>query len=316
MNKLGGVLVTLIWVSAAATASQPIAQVQLPCESRYQVLASTGTMLAVPCKDRSYHLLRIPEGTEIAVFPAARGRNNFVFSRDGQWLATGFEDGTVEVTSTRDSTVSKRWQASSHRIDILYFLPDNKTLFVGPMDSPGTIWELNNVPTLQATLPVEFGGISSCVASPDGKLFVAAGGDTVLRWYDTTSWQKIRENRGFLLETFALEFTPSGKQLLAGGADSRMTIFDAGTGKQLRQTAPEAGAFITGLDLLGAGERVLAVYVDDAGEKPPHALVWDLASDNSTALKTDSQPTCGAVVNGRLQVCSLDGRKLTISEVE
>ena len=39
-----------------------------------------------------------------------------------------------------------------------------------------------------------------------------------------------RENRDFLLETFVLAFTADGKQLLAGGADARITFFDTSTG--------------------------------------------------------------------------------------
>jgi hypothetical protein len=52
---------------------------------------------------------------------------------------------------------------------------DGTSLFVGPVDSPGQVWELTDTPTLRATLPVDFGGINVCAVSPDGKLLVAAG---------------------------------------------------------------------------------------------------------------------------------------------
>ena len=172
----------------------------------------------------------------------------------------------------RRAAAPKEWKADSHRIDLLYFLPDSKTLFVGPVDSPGTVWDVSGTPTLRATLPVAFGGIAVCAASPDGKQVVVAGDDTVIRWYDTATWQKTREYSGFLLETFAMAFTPDGKQLLAGGADARLTIFDAASGKVLRQFGPEDGASVIDIKLLDKGERAATLYMDDAGAKPPHAL--------------------------------------------
>lgn len=300
----------------AAIASQTIAKVQLPCESPFQVLSPAGTQVAVQCKDNSLHVVNIPEGTQQSVFPAERGANTFVYSRDGHWLAVGFEDGTVEVAPSRGVAPSKHWKADSHRIDTLYFFPDAKTLFVGPVDSPGQIWELTGTPTLRSTLPVDFGGMNACAVSPDGKLLVAAGDDTVVRWYDTATWQRTREYRGFLLETFALEFTPDGKHLLAGGADSRITVLDVASGKEVRQLPPEPGSYIVAIEMLGDKERAVTVYLDDAGEKPPNALFWDLATAKSVPLKSISPPTCGAVVGGKLWVCTADGKMLTISQHE
>ena len=186
----------------------------------------------------------------------------------------------------------------------------------GRSDSPGQVWELSHrLHPRRATLPVDFGGISAVAVSPDGKLLVAVGDDTVLRWYDTATWQKTRDYRGFLLETFALHFTTDGKQLLAGGADARLTIFDVASGKQLRQTPSEAGASVAFIDVLGNGQTA-AVYFDDAGEKPPHALLWDLATLTSAPIKADAPPTCGGVIAGKLQVCTVDGKTLTLSQYQ
>lgn len=316
MRQHGLVILLVACASASAVASSTIAQVQLPCESRSQVLSPVGTQAAVRCKDHSVHTVNIPAGTERTIASADRPPSEVSYSPDGRWLAMGFDDGTVEVVSTNDSAPARRWKADSHRIDALYFFPDGKTLFVGPVDSLGQVWLLTDTPTQRASLPVDFGGIPVCAVSPDGKVLVAAGDDTVLRWYDTTTWQKTGENRDFLLETFALKFTPDGKHLLAGGADSRLTVLDAASGKQVRQMAPEPGSYIVDVDLLGPEQRAVVVYADDAGEKPPHALLWDLATEKSTPIKSDSQPTGGGVIHGKLWLCTTQGRTLTISQQE
>jgi WD40 repeat protein len=305
----------LLCVSAMGT-SKPIAKVQLPCESQYQDLSPTGTQLVVHCKDRSVRVVNVPEGTERHVFSPEQHANSFVYSQEGSWLAVGFEDGTVELVPNQGASSSIRWKASARRIDMMYFFPDARTLVVGPVDSPGQVWEIAATPTLRATLPFAFGGLIACAVSPDGKLLVAAGDDTVLRWYDTATWKKTRENSDFLLETFALTFTPDGKRLLAGGADARITVLDAATAKQVRQFPSEPGSSVFSIDFLGDEQSAAAVYFDDAGEKPPHGLLWDIASAKSAALKSDAPLTCGTVVGGKLWVCSADGKTLSMSQYE
>jgi WD40 repeat protein len=229
----------------------------------------------------------------------------------------GFNDGTVRVmTTTDDQRSAKEWKAGTRRIDTLYFFPDSKRLFVGPVDSSGTVWDVAEQPALLATLTVDFGGITTCAVSLDGKLLVVAGDDTVLRWYDTATWNKKAENRDFLLETFALQFTPDGKFLLTGGADSRITLLDAATGKQVRQLAPNPGSYITDIEMMGDKQRVATVYQDDAGSKPPRVLVWNLATQSSVPLSIDANPTCGGVASGKMWLCSTAGNTVTISQYE
>lgn len=317
MRKLTTTAVLLLLcASSAIGASKPIAKVQLPCGSAYQELSPSGTQLAVHCKDGSLRVLDVPEGTEQHVYSADQHPNSFAYSPDGSWHAVGFNDGTVEAAPSRGPAPSKRWKASSRRIDTLYFFPDAKSIVVGPVDSPAQVWSTTDPPTLRATLPFEFGGMNACAISPDGKLLVTAGDDTVIRWYDTGTWQKTREYDGFLLETFALAFTPDGKHVLAGGADSRVSLLDAATAKEVRQLPLEAGSYIVAIDVLGDTHRAATVYLDNAGGKPPHELVWDLPAAKSVAVKSDSPLTCGAVIGGKFWVCSADGKTVTVSQFE
>ena len=147
----------------------------------------------------------------------------------------------------------------------------------------------------------------SVAVSPDGKLLVVAGDDTVLRWYDTTTWQKTREYRGFMLETFALAFTPDGKSVLAGGADSRITVFDVGSGKQVRQLPPEAGSSVGVHRFSGRrGSLGMTQYFDNAGEKPPHAAgVEPHNSEVRAARSPTCRPTCGELVGGKIWTVQL-----------
>jgi WD40 repeat protein len=299
-------------LSAAATTE--VANVALPCDSLYQVLSPDGAQVAVRCKDHSLHVLSVPDGKELRVIPAEPVASTVVYSPDGRWMAIGFHDGDIEVASSKGLAAAKRWQASARSIEALRFFPNARMLVAGPADSDGQVWELAESPKLRATLPSDFGGITDCAVSPDGKVLVVAGGDTILHWYDTVTWRKTHENRDFLLDTFTLTFTPDGKEVLVGGADARITVLDAATAKLVRQLPREAGSSVGALDVFG-DRRTAAIYFDDAGDKPPHELIWRLA-DAKVAARSDTAPSCEAVVGGKLWSCVVDGRALRISQYE
>ena len=273
MRSLVPITLLLSCAISAVAASKPIAKMQLPCPAYYQTPSPDGTQLVVSCRDMSMVVLGVPEGRTLRTILAAQKPNASAYSLDGKWLAIGYGDGSVEVTSTRGAAPAQRWQGGPRRIDLLSFLPD-------------------------------------------GKLLVIAGGDTAVRFYDTATWQKTHENRDFLLESFALQFTPDGKQVLVGGADARITVLDAATAKQVKQLPADGGSYIVGLALLGDQRSAATVYLDDAGHKPPHAVVWDLASGKSSTLGDGVVPTCGEKVAGKLWMCSADGKTLTVSQYD
>ncbi len=317
MRKLIAVAVLGMCGMANARGVKPITRVPLPCESEYQRLSPRATQVAVQCKDHSLHLLNIPQGTEQRVFAADQGVNDyaFVFSPDGRWLAVGFDDGEVEVVQAAGSSPGKRWQADSRRIDTLRFLPDGNSIIVGRLNGPAQVWEISGTPTVLATLQSDFGGLTACDVSPDGKLLVTADGDTVIRWYDTATWQRVREFRGFKLETFGLAFTRDGKQVLAGGADPQITVLDSATAKAVRLLPPDAGV-IYEIDVLNDGRRAVAVYGDAEGVKPPHEVMFSLQAGTATALRTDPPLSCGRVIRDKFWVCSAQGKSLNVYPYE
>jgi WD40 repeat protein len=313
MRSLTLAAFVVLTVSSLFAGEKPVATVQLPCESQYQDLSPAGNQLAVHCKGGGLRLVELPSGTEQRVFPPEHRSNTTVYSHDGNWLAFGFDDGTVEVVPARGSATSKRWKPSARRIDALNFFPDSKSIIIGPVDSPAQVWAIADAPGLRATLPFTFGGMTDSAVSPDGKMVVLAGDDTVLRWYDTSTWKPTRENHDFLLETFAVAFTPDGKQVLAGGADSRISVLDAASAKVVRQTQPEAGAYIVGLLPIEDPPGAAALYFDNAGEKAPHGLWWDLANVKSTPTGNGQVPSCGNKVNGKLWACYTQDKTVTIT---
>lgn len=147
-----------------------------------------------------------------------------------------------------------------------------------------------------ADLQEDFGGLLACDLSPDGKLLVTADGDTAIRFYGTTTWRMVRENRGLLLETFAVAFADDGKRVLIGGPDDHITELDL-SGTELRRLDKETDVIQRILTL--SNQRAIVVYSDAEGRRPPHASFWDLETGKSSPLSIDSPPTGGGVVRRR-----------------
>jgi WD40 repeat protein len=280
------------------------------------VLSPDGKQMVAECADHSRQVLSVPDGKQLFAIPGEKRANTQAYSPDGKWLAVGFHNGEVKVYGSNGSGPANGWQPTARRIDLLYFLPDSKTLVIGPADESAQVWDISGTPQLKATLPFEFGGMNACAASPDGKVLAVAGDDTLLRWYDTATWKKTLEDRSFMLETFALVFTSDGKQLLAGGADGRVTVLDAATAQTVRKLPPDKGNYIVGLEFLESQQRAAALYLDDAGGKPPHGRLWNLASAESVAMTFDGTPSCGRTIKGKLWACAVDGSALKIVEFE
>src|SRR5215472_13992085 len=103
MHALALAALVVFPASSLIAADKPVATLQLPCESRYQDLSPAGNQLAVHCKGGGLRLLEVPSGTEQRAFSPDRPANSIVYSHDGNWLAFGFDDGSVEVLPARGS---------------------------------------------------------------------------------------------------------------------------------------------------------------------------------------------------------------------
>src|SRR5690349_9393495 len=126
MRELITMLALATCGSTVLSAAEQVAKIQLPCESRFQMLSPAGTQIAVHCKDHTLRLVSVPGGKENRVFPAEQGASTSVYSPDGNWLGFGFEGGKVAVSPSMSVGASKALNTGARRVDLLYFLPDSK----------------------------------------------------------------------------------------------------------------------------------------------------------------------------------------------
>jgi WD40 repeat protein len=290
---------------------KPVGTVTLPCESHYQGISPAGDQLYVRCTDRSVQLVKFATGATLRTLPADLRILGAAYSDDGRHIAIARWDGTVELFASPDPAEPTVFKTTT-RPDPCAFSPNSAHILLAPANGPGEIWDLRGVPRQIATLPEEFGGVTACAFSPDGKLLVTAHGDTVIRYWDTGTWHLLHEYRGCKLETFAISFTPDGSHVLLGGAEDHITKLDLDA-SQPQSIEKEAGV-VAEIAFLGASPQAIIRYYDGEGRAPPHASIWSLETGKATPLPSGEHFTGGGVVHGNLWLFAAKGKTLNILE--
>ena len=236
------------------------------------------------------------------------------FSRDGQWLGIGFRDGTVKVVPLAGGA-AREWKVGERRVRWIEFLRDGHSVVAGSLGDPGQIWDFSGTPKVVATLNSDFSSPSALALSPDGSLLATAGGDSVIRIYDTATWKMLHENRSATkLEMFDLDFTPDGKEFLTGGADDHVIVIDSATGEETHKLGGRAGV-IEDVSILGDGAHAAVEYEDvDDLQKPPDWVMWNLQTEKAETMRGMDKYTTHRIVNGKLWLATTNGTTLQIFE--
>lgn len=297
-EMLGGLALALAMPLAAHAASYTLT---LPCDALFHAFPAGGRYAAMLCKDGSVPILALPSGRKVMQLdrPQVAG---FAFSADGRRLAIRRPDGRVSLFAMNGKPI-KTFSAGK-QAGGLRFLDDDH-LVLGR-----TVWDIGTARPVR-TLQTSFSGINALARSPDGTQLVAAGADTVVRFYNSASWKLTHRYTGLTLEPFTLAFTKGGREIALGGGNDRIVLLDAATGEAIRKlprSGPD-GVYIASIAPVGDHGWAAVEYVDFRTNKPVAWRYVDLASGTS-------RPACrGAAamsVSGDTVWCfHIKGRTLT-----
>lgn len=161
-----------------------------------------------------------------------------IFSRDGKWLASGYEDGTVRLW--RGDTLAGVAKISAHKGGVysIAFSPDSQVMATGDEKGNLSLWNVDKRSKI-ADLKGHTGLIREITFSRDGKWMAVAGADGFASLWDARTRKQVQK---FEVDEAAgsVSFNFNSTRLAYTGLnqDNTINIYDITT----RRTSPAFSA--------------------------------------------------------------------------
>ena len=301
-----------------------VARIAVPADVqvRFLMVSPDGRQLTAVCGDRKLRLWSLAPGQGPTLLRTldveGEAVGTLAYSDDGAWLAAGTSQGTVAVFKAETGERVARFATTSHGpggVQSLALAAHGTLVAVGPMNGPAELWDVASVKQ-RATLPAPFGGSNALAFSPDGMRLASADEDTGVRLYDAAGVLRATVD-DLPLESFALTFTADGKQLVLGGADKRITVLDAATGRMVRQFPKQADAIAWLVAPRAGGTVVSGSFKDESMNLPGPTLTWALSGAGPREISARERFNGGgALADGRLLLTTMREGAIVVWDVQ
>jgi serine/threonine protein kinase len=189
------------------------------------------------------------------------------FSQDGQILATGSHDNTIQLWSM---VTDKPLNNLPDHVDAVAFGPHGSSLAAADWDGNVVQWDAATGQIL-ATLNGHTGRVLCVAFNPQGGMLASGGSDKTIRLWDLNAESATRVLNGGAGSVNTVAFSPDGKILASGFADNSIKLWDVATGKVLRILQGHTGAVNS--VVFSSDHHTLASASDDMTIR-----LWDVAS--------------------------------------
>jgi WD40 repeat protein len=187
---------------------------------RFGVRFVDNTTIAATNSDRTIKLWNV-NGKQIKIL---RGHTDQVLyldvSRDGKYIASAIEDGTVKIWSPKSDKPLQTLVIPDTIINQLSFSPDSKMLALASQDGTVKLWNLDSI--LPPKILQSRG--TSVSFSPDSKMIVSGDSDgTVKLWQDGKPLWNVQAHKQTIQQ---VSFSPDGKLIASASRDGTVKLWN------------------------------------------------------------------------------------------
>jgi WD40 repeat protein len=165
-------------------------------------------------------------GNEVAAKMGAPA-TSLAFDQDGKRLATGFEDGTVQLWDTfTGNPIGPRIEAHAGEVTCLAFSGDGKRLATGSQDTTVRAFDVGTGKPVGAPMTSHRDWVRSVAMNRDGKMVVSGSDDrTAVVWFPDEGFE--RQLVGDHDSVTSVAFSPGGGKVFSGSPDKSLRVWNA-----------------------------------------------------------------------------------------
>ncbi|MBA2306805.1 WD40 repeat domain-containing protein [Candidatus Dependentiae bacterium] len=205
-----------------------------------------------------------------------------MFSPNGTKILTKSEDMTIRLwETTTGSCLATLTGKDRHTIFIARFSPDNTRIACGSENTTTSLWNstmdvcLRKLKHLQSIFPVKFSNDST-------KILTLAENFMNHTVWDTITGELLVELKGHTRSIYTAKFSPDGTLLITGSEDKTIRLWDAITGKCIRDLLEELKdterpEFHSSIKFSSDGTKIL--IASDQNARDTVIRLWDLSCE-------------------------------------
>lgn len=176
--------------------------------------------------------------------------DSLAVSKNGQLLATGHGNGTVNLWNLQQRKHHFCFIGEKKGVLSLAFSPDAKTLVSGGCDRKLSVWDLERRRFQQTFFSSSKrysheGFIHAITCTSDGKYLFSGGDDGKIRIWDCKTGRNLRILNGHGKGIFAIALHPSDDYLISGSEDQTIKIWTFQNGQCRRTIKSDAGCIFS-----------------------------------------------------------------------